>query len=227
MMKFRVYCFVMPPKLYFELDFQVTAYNTLAAVSDAGSGGQILMDEPTFLQAATLVLTILTHVLTYLLQLCLMRALVARSSWTSPPSCKSGSPNLMHSNFLIYNTYYVLSHAAVSDAGSGGQILMDEPTFLQIKQQLHFDHSSVCMGFTIRTAVSDAGSGGQILMDEPTFLQIKERLFELGAVDANGMNYKRLKRLRLSHNIRSGFGLLCWAPKPKDMMAQAAVVFDM
>ena len=104
---------------------------------------------------------------------------------------------------------------------------MDAYTLTQTKE---FQFSlSLIMVYSLppHTAVSDAGSGGQILMDEPTFLQIKERLFELGAVDANGMNYKRLKQLRLSHNIRSGFGLLCWAPKPKDTMAQAAVVFDM
>ncbi len=40
--------------------------------------------------------------------------------------------------------------------------------------------------------MSDMGSGGQVLMDERTFMDIKERLRELGAVDAAGVNWKKL-----------------------------------
>ncbi|KXZ47811.1 hypothetical protein GPECTOR_32g423 [Gonium pectorale] len=44
--------------------------------------------------------------------------------------------------------------------------------------------------------VSDAANGGQIMMDEATFADIKERLEELGAVDHNGMNFKKLNAIQ-------------------------------
>ncbi len=46
-------------------------------------------------------------------------------------------------------------------------------------------------------AVSDMGCGGQVLMDERTFLDVKERLRELGAVDAAGINWKKLTSGRM------------------------------
>ncbi|EFJ44638.1 hypothetical protein VOLCADRAFT_95039 [Volvox carteri f. nagariensis] len=44
--------------------------------------------------------------------------------------------------------------------------------------------------------VSDMANGGQILMDETTFKSIKERMEEFGAVDQNGMNYKKLNSIQ-------------------------------
>jgi hypothetical protein len=40
--------------------------------------------------------------------------------------------------------------------------------------------------------VSDAALGGQILLEGATFSEVKDRLAELGAVDEDGINYKRL-----------------------------------
>eukprot|EP00877_Chromochloris_zofingiensis_P010007 jgi/Chrzof1/525/Cz01g19010.t1 len=46
--------------------------------------------------------------------------------------------------------------------------------------------------YELAKGVCDAGNGGQILMDVVTFQKIKERVHELGAWDANGLNYRRL-----------------------------------
>jgi hypothetical protein len=45
-------------------------------------------------------------------------------------------------------------------------------------------------------AVSDMGAGGQVLLDERTFADVKERLRELGAVDAAGIDWKKLTSSR-------------------------------
>ncbi|GLI65643.1 hypothetical protein VaNZ11_009242 [Volvox africanus] len=45
--------------------------------------------------------------------------------------------------------------------------------------------------------VSDMANGGQIMIDEATFKNIKERMEELGAVDHNGMNFKKLNSIQL------------------------------
>ncbi|GIL91787.1 hypothetical protein Vretifemale_19327, partial [Volvox reticuliferus] len=44
--------------------------------------------------------------------------------------------------------------------------------------------------------VSDMASGGQIMIDGATFKSIKERMEEFGAVDHNGMNYKKLNSIQ-------------------------------
>ncbi|GIL61956.1 hypothetical protein Vafri_16318 [Volvox africanus] len=44
--------------------------------------------------------------------------------------------------------------------------------------------------------VSDMANGGQVMIDENTFKNIKERLEEFGAVDHNGMNYKKLNSIQ-------------------------------
>ena len=49
-----------------------------------------------------------------------------------------------------------------------------------------------CGVVDLAKAVSDMGCGGQVLLDECTFADVKERLKELGAVDAAGINWKRL-----------------------------------
>ncbi|GAX74580.1 hypothetical protein CEUSTIGMA_g2029.t1 [Chlamydomonas eustigma] len=69
--------------------------------------------------------------------------------------------------------------------------------------------------------VADAGAGGQVLMDEATFLTVKERLAELGAVDENGLNLKKLHRIR---------PLCCWwshARTDKDDTVLEAMVLHM
>jgi hypothetical protein len=47
-----------------------------------------------------------------------------------------------------------------------------------------------------RAVISDIGNGGQILLDETTFDQIKRNLFELGTVDHNGIDFKKLLTMR-------------------------------
>eukprot|EP00983_Pelagomonas_calceolata_P109748 1159590-Pelagomonas_calceolata.AAC.6 len=89
--------------------------------------------------------------------------------------------------------------------------------------------------------VSDAGSGGQVLLDEPTFQRIKDRLFELGAVDCNGMNYKRLRSIKTRKQVKRGLEWLSFewlynktwqgGQSSHDLMEGSplhpAVVFDM
>jgi len=67
--------------------------------------------------------------------------------------------------------------------------------------------------------VGDAGAGGQVLMDDPTFAAIKERLEELGAVDHNGLNLKKLNSIRPPW-------WMCWKRGDKTQMDEA-VVLDM
>lgn len=67
--------------------------------------------------------------------------------------------------------------------------------------------------------VGQAANGGQVLMNEKAFERVKERLQELGAVDHNGMNYRKLeqrKRVWWKFWIRT-------QRKPQD----EAVVLDM
>jgi hypothetical protein len=70
-------------------------------------------------------------------------------------------------------------------------------------------------------AVSDMGGGGQVLLDERTFADVKERLRELGAVDAAGIDWKRLTSRR-SWWAR----LTCSRPSSSDL-DEEAVVLDM
>jgi hypothetical protein len=49
-----------------------------------------------------------------------------------------------------------------------------------------------CGVVDLAKAVSDMGAGGQVLLDAHTFADVKERLRELGAVDAAGIDWKKL-----------------------------------
>jgi hypothetical protein len=43
-------------------------------------------------------------------------------------------------------------------------------------------------------AISDMACGGQVLAEERSFSELKDMLRELGAVDAEGIDWKKLKR---------------------------------
>lgn len=54
------------------------------------------------------------------------------------------------------------------------------------------NHPPRLRSLLLTAVVGDAGSGGQVLMDHLTFAKVKERLHELGAWDADGLNYRKL-----------------------------------
>jgi hypothetical protein len=78
-----------------------------------------------------------------------------------------------------------------------------------------------CGVVDLAKAVSDMGAGGQVLLDDRTFADVKERLRELGAVDGEGINWKRLTSRR-SWWAR----LTCSRPSSSDL-DEEAVVLDM
>ena len=45
-------------------------------------------------------------------------------------------------------------------------------------------------GAAAAAGVSEAGSGGQVLMEQESFAGIRDMMHELGAIDANGLNYR-------------------------------------